>query len=262
MNRRPLLVAIFCIGAIIIPNLFGYPPAAASSNFSTEHIQDDFDPALFQKLRTVDALVEYINSTYKGEKNSTDFLHYIANVITLRFYHGYSYYSHNDNWIAALSGFVVWNDLSAIVLPDDILKHPHAACSQQSIVLMECAKRFGMDFRKILFDHHFAVEIKTENKWNYIDVDQEVICMDKSLDELIKEGNFLSLYKTKIPGNEAATILANPKYGEINSEGAPRAEKFQQFAGWLSSYFFVVVFFLQLLMYFHLKQQIPDLSKK
>src|SRR5829696_4847960 len=112
MNRRLLLIAFFCIGVIIIPNIFGYPPASASNNLPENTvIKDAFDPTLYQNLRTVDALVEHINNTYKGQKNSTDFLHYIANVISLRFYHGYSYYSHNDNWIAALSGFVVWNDL-------------------------------------------------------------------------------------------------------------------------------------------------------
>jgi hypothetical protein len=261
MNRRILLIAIFCIGAIIIPNLFGYPPAAASSNLaSNEIISDAFDPALYKKLNTVDALVDYINSTYKGQKNSTDFLRYVSKVITLRFYHGYSYYTMNDNWVAALSSLVVWDDLSAIVLPDDILKHPKAACSQQSIVMMECAKRYGMDFREILFDHHFALEIKMENKWNYVDVNQEVICMNKSLDDILKEGSLLSLYKNKIEKSKIETILANPKYGKVNFESAPNAVKFQELAGWLSSYFFVIVFFLQILIYFHFKVKSEKLN--
>jgi hypothetical protein len=47
-----------------------------------------------------------------------------------RFYHGYSHYSWWHNYMAYLAGKFVWSDLSAIVLPDDILKYPHAACSQ------------------------------------------------------------------------------------------------------------------------------------
>ena len=70
MNRRFLLVAIFCIGSLVIPNLFGYPPAAATSNITeTELIRDAFDPELYKKLNTVDALVEHLNTSYKGSKN-------------------------------------------------------------------------------------------------------------------------------------------------------------------------------------------------
>jgi hypothetical protein len=49
-------------------------------------------------------------------------------------------------------GEFVWSHLSAIVLPEDILKYPMAACSQQSIIMMECFKKIGVDYRKVGFE--------------------------------------------------------------------------------------------------------------
>jgi hypothetical protein len=251
MNRRFFLVAIICIGSIIIPGFFGYPPVAATNHLPTSQIKNEsFDPTLYQQIKSVDDLVNYIDKSYKGQKKTTDFLNYIASIISLRFYHGYSYYTNHDNWLAAVSGQLLWNDLSAIVLADDILKHPNAACSQQSIVLMECARRFGLDYRKVTFDHHFAVEIKVNNKWNYVDVNQEVVVKNKSLEDLINDKSFFPLYEEKLSQKNVHDVLANPKYGAINSDSANRAALFQTVSGLLSQYLILILFIAQIIFYY------------
>lgn len=256
MNRRLLLTTIVFTLAIILPNFFGYPPASASIAKPIENIHEAYDRNLVKKINSIDALVNFIDTSYKGKRDSKEFLLRMAQIISLRFYHGYSYYSENDNWIAFLSGKIIWNNLSAIVIPDDILKHPNAACSQQSIILMECAKRFGLQFRTISFDHHFATEIKIKDKWSYIDVNQEVIMKDRSLADLINKGEFKTLYKNKLPGSEIDAILAHPKYGQINSIGASKGYVFQKFTGWMSQYFFSLLLCIQILIYYNYKLKI------
>lgn len=264
MNQKYLLITIAVIGLITFPNLLGYPPASASKTINTKtHLTEAFDLTLSSEITTVDRLVQYINQNYTGERNTAEFLNYISSVVSSRFYHGYSYYSMNDNWMAALAGRLFWKDLSAIVLPDDILKHPNAACSQQGIVLMECVKRFGLDYRKIFFDHHFAAEVKISGKWHFIDVNLEVKPGNKSLKELVKHGTLYSLYQNKIPANEIHSVLAHPKYGEVNSKNAPKAEFFHQITGWASHYFLPLLLCLQLFaLYWYDQKSTQSLLKK
>jgi hypothetical protein len=247
MNHRFFLITIAVVGLIVLPNFFGYPPASASRKTQEKiHLTEAFEPWLSKRITTMDELMNYIDVNYKGEKNTPEFLNYISTVISSLFYHGYSYYSLSDNWVAALFGKLFWKDLSAIVIPDDILKHPNAACSQQSIVLMECVKRYGMDYRQIFFDHHFAVEVRVGNKWHYIDVNKEVSIPNKSLEDLLEEGSLFSLYKNKLPLLQVKQILGKPRYGTVNSSNAPRAELFQLITGRVSQNLFSLLFCLEL----------------
>lgn len=45
-----------------------------------------------------------------------------------------------------------------LFIPDDIMQYPMAACSQQSIVLMEFFRKKSIPYRKIGFDHYFELE--------------------------------------------------------------------------------------------------------
>src|SRR5689334_5773463 len=124
MNRLLLTVLILCLGLILLPSFTGHPPAAAAEINSIPNDyrnKEQFDSILAARIKSVDELVKYIDETYSGPKNTDAFLLHMSSIISLRFYHGYSYYSNNDNWIASLTGQCVWNDLNAIVIPDDIL---------------------------------------------------------------------------------------------------------------------------------------------
>ena len=68
--------------------------------------------------------------------------------------------------------------LSAIVVPDDILKYPLAACSQQSIVGMKVLMDKGFNIRRVGFDDpviggHFCYEVNYGNDWHFFDPNRE-----------------------------------------------------------------------------------------
>jgi hypothetical protein len=260
MNHRFFLITIAVIGLIVLPNFFGYPPASAAEHAKiTKHLTEAFDPWLAKKITTMDVLVRYIDTSYKEKRNTEAFLNYISAVVSSRFYHGYTYYTLSDNWVAALAGKLIWKDLSAIVIPDDILRHYRAACSQQEIVLMQSVKHFGMDYRQIFFDHHFAAEVKAGGKWHYVDVNQEIKAGDQSLEDLINNGTLYSLYRSKMPANEIQTILGHPRYGKINSQNAPKAELFQEVTGWISRFFFPALLCVQLFLLYWYKMKYKKL---
>jgi hypothetical protein len=249
MTRPLIIVAVLCFVVFLLPG--------AGKNLASVHdgdvppgLHEAYDPSLYIQLRDVKSLVGYIDQTYHGKKNTFEFANYIGTVVSKRFYHGYSYYSMNDNWIAALAGRMVWNDLSAIVVPDDIMKQPEAACSQQSIILMQCARHFGFDVRKVGYDHHFATEVKVGNKWHYIDPNLEVIPETESLDELIRNHSLYSLYKQKL-GKETDSILAHPFTSAPNENVAAKAMIFQEATSLLSEYFICFVFFIEAMLFFY-----------
>jgi hypothetical protein len=214
-----------------------------------DHLTEAYDPSLYLQTRTLQSLINYIDQTYHGQRNTFAFANYIGTTVSRRFYHGYSYYSMNDNWIAALAGQLVWKDLSAIVVPDDIMKQPLAACSQQSIILMLCARHFGFDVRKVGYDHHFATEVKVGNRWHYIDPNLEIIPDTASVDELIRNQSLYTLYQAKL-GNDTKTVLAHPFTSATNEKVASKAMFFQEITSWLSEYFFCFLFFIQALLFF------------
>jgi hypothetical protein len=255
MNRTFLTVIFVSLGLILIPNLRGYTSGSGTVAAEVHLKHDVYDPALFRQLQSFQDLVNYIDTSFKKRKNSPAFVHYIGKVISLRFYHGYSYYSQNDNWIAFLAGKFIWQDLSAIVIADDIMKHPSAACSQQSIILAECARYFGFDFRKIAFDHHYATEIRVGGDWLYIDPNLEVIPENQSLNSLLQSAQLFALYKDKLPENHLRIVLGHPRHGNINETPAFKAYLFQKISYLASEYFFCILFFIQVMIFYNYLQK-------
>jgi len=144
--------------------------------------------------------------------------------------HSYSYYSFCDNWIASLVGRLFWNDLSAIVVPDDIMKHPMAACSQVSLVLKECFVRTGVTYRKVGLLHHFVLEASINNRWYLYDPNLEPNFINgrKSLEELKRDHELYPAYAGRIPGENMTAVFAHPSYYASNIPLAAHARFFQQ----------------------------------
>jgi len=97
-----------------------------------------YNPKL-NAINTIDKSIIYIDSIYKVRNSSTLFdtalyVHTVSYFVKSRFYHGLSSYSFSENWIATISGNLLWSHFSAIVDPEDLLKHSEGLCSQQSIV--------------------------------------------------------------------------------------------------------------------------------
>ncbi|HET9826236.1 MAG TPA: hypothetical protein VFP87_12940 [Chitinophagaceae bacterium] len=190
------------------------------------HAWEQYDPSYFFKFQNINDIIDSANAQFKlGDRNSLKYYDYIADIVRKRFYHGYSSYSMADNPLIFLAG-KYWSNLSAIVLPDDIMKHPMAACSQQAIVLMEIFKRNGTDFRKVTFDHHFTVEARIEKKWRYFDSDMEPKFprRRKPLNELLATHMFDSVYKYAVANTaDFRKELGTARFGKVNQPPASRA---------------------------------------
>ena len=205
-----------------------------------------FDAAMAKKIRSMNDLEKYIDSLQaaNGIKfESVQYANLVSDVVRNRFYHCYSYYSLKENWIAALCGKFIWQDLSAIVIPDDILKYSMGGCSQQCIVLMEFFRRKRIDFKKVSYDHHFAMEAKLNDSWIYFDPDMEPPYTDGTrygLNYLLRSNHLEELYKNIISENTIKIMLGHPHEGKINEYPAPKAKFFHVITHFLSHWLWII----------------------
>lgn len=226
------LVLLFCASAFnsqagTMPDLRKWGPS-----------REEYDSSLFYRLQSIDDIISYADSVYRNEqRQSLEYSEILASTLRKRFYHiGYSYYTREDNWIAWLAGKLIWSHLHAIVLPDDILKHPGAACSQQAIVLKECFKRAGINYREVNLQGHFVLEGKVEGKWLLFDTNLEPRFPRgrKSLDALLRSGELVPAYSHALTPEQVNEVFAHPVYGAPNAPIAPNATLFQRTTGILS----------------------------
>lgn len=192
---------------------------------------EEYDPSYFSKFQKVSDIIDSADKVYNfSHQKSIDYFNTVAEIVRKRFYHGYSHYSYSDNFFVAASGQFLWLDLSSIVIPEDIMKHPMAACSQQAIVMMEIFRRKGIDYRKIAFPHHFAVEAKIDGVWEYFDTNLEPDFDHRreSLYNLFRGNRFDSIYRNVQIYNEYKKSMKQFTYGKINEHPAPNAKIFHQ----------------------------------
>jgi hypothetical protein len=127
----------------------------------------------------------------------------IDDILRNRFYHGYSEYSMQDNWLAYICSKVIFWGIKHPVIPDDILKYPMAACSQQGLVFQAMLRKYDISYATIAFGRsnnqhsgHYAVSAFYNNSWHYFDTNQEPIKLtnNPSIETIIKEGKLGSIY--------------------------------------------------------------------
>ncbi len=243
-----IFVILLCLSIIVLVD----QTAANSTNNSqflsevyidSDSINEDYDPGL-SRLKSVNDLLLYTDSLYysKGPVpfDSAAFANLFANVIRKKFYHGYSYYGSGNNLIASRIARFFKSDVNAIVIPDDIVKRPMAACSQQSIVLMTGLKSRGYSVRKVVFfdsdfGGHFCVEVKYGDNWHYYDTDLEI---DQQLANkhnrpgiaaIVADNRFLhKIYKDRLDSTDIDKLFPTYSYGQPDVEPAPRALIFQR----------------------------------
>jgi hypothetical protein len=224
---------------------------------------EEYDPNL-SKLNSIDNLVKYCDSiflvkvsTNNQDEVKKDYAEIVASVVRKRFFHGYSYYGFSTNYMALLLSKISVPGLSAVVIPDDIMKYPFAACSQQSIVIMEVLKSKGFETRKVgfqgkKFGGHFCFEVFYNGDWHFYDTNMEpdprvlnsyhrpgIAFLASHPEILVKAYN-------QYPRSEILDIFPTYTYGQINKFPAPNALIFQQITKFLSylSWFFFLFFFL------------------
>ena len=210
-----------------------------------------YDPSL-SKLNSLDKLEQYCDSLYAEKAFSNPSVEFesvytdiVSNIIRNRFYHGYSYGGFSNNYVGELIARTTMPGLSALVAPDDILKYPFAACSQQSIVMMEVLKSKGFKTRKITFDNlrvggHFAFEVFYDDKWHFHDhnMEPDKDLLDKygrpDINFLVDHPDILVQAYNHYPKDKILGIFSSHSYGAINTFPAPRAIVFQRVTKFLS----------------------------
>ena len=243
---------MFKLGSVKIVLLFGFlfilsilPLCTSTKNqFNVKNKYDElFIPELI-RLNSVQKLSYYIDSVYHDLSSSTSldtalFVKVSSDVIKKRFYHGVSNYSINDNWIAFLSSKLVWEHLSAIVKPDDILKHEEGLCSQQTIVFLEILNQKGVNFRTVGLGYkegpgHFLGEVKYNGTWHLHDVTVEpkwekVVNHHKSLEYYLQHKDSLYLaYEGRLDRKIFDKIMQKVEFGNKNQFPAKKMLFFHQ----------------------------------
>jgi hypothetical protein len=253
----------FALLATIV-QLVGKPGPLSSLNYEVPvyNKTENFDAALL-RLNSTDKLIEYCDSFYYAEHGAGSIIDFekrytetVSSVISKRFYHGYSHYSFSDNYLSVLFSRATLDGYSAIVIPNDILKHPNAACSQQSIVMMDVLMKRGLKTRKVGFNSktsgHFCFEVFYEGSWHFYDTnmepDAELLNAHNRPDiaSLVNDKELLVQAYSRYKKEAVLDIFSNYSYGVPNAFSAPRGIVLQQAAKFLSYtlWLFILIAFI------------------
>jgi hypothetical protein len=231
-----------------------------------------FDPSLM-RLNSISKFANYCDSVYGNSRiNPLDSEYYatiVAQTLRRRFYHGFSYYKLGQNFMANILAPFINKNLSAIVIPDDILKHPNAACSQQSIVGMEVFKRKGFNVRKVEFYNknyggHFCFEVYYENKRHFFDPDLEPSLRTMlslhypSIEELSRDRALIRKLYVRHETYYMTDAVTTFSYGKVNKFPARNARIYQ----YITKYLSYTLWFWLILAYFFVRKKLNYSKKK
>jgi hypothetical protein len=215
--------------------------------------KERFNPAL-SSINSIDELEEYVDRCAALKNippHSDEYTAVLAYVISCRFYHGFSHWKLNENWIAAVGQKITGMGLACKVKPEDIMKHPHAACSQQALVMMEILRRKQIDYRKAGFPHHYALEVKLNGHWYFFDPNMEPnISIAQRMHEHWKgeNDNLKKYYDPAIHPMLSYQFGNNQRVelGPVNEIPAQNASLFQGITSLLSKTLFCIPLFVLL----------------
>lgn len=252
-----LLLRILYVTFLVIVQAFTSRANNIPSLKKWGYAWEEYDSTLFYRLQNVGDLLSYADSALGvNARHSRAYSEFLAGTIRKRFFHGYSYYSIADNWLAWLAGVTFWDHLHAVVLPDDIMKFPNAACSQQAIVLKECFLAIGIAYREVNLTGHFVLEGKVEGQWLLFDTNLEPRFSKgrKSLEALTYNNELGLAYKHILSPQRLQVMFSNPIYKKENAPIAQNGVLFQQITGFLSKVL-PLVLPLSLIFYFILRKK-------
>lgn len=203
--------------------------------------KEKFSPSL-ATINSVDKLERYADNLAIQKSISTQSLDYcllVENIISQRFYHGFSHYTLSENWMAALIQKIPGTGTASKVHPDDILKNENAACSQQALVMMEILRRKRINYRKIGFPHHFAMEANIHGTWYYLDPNMEptISPYSRRHQSWSGKGDKLKKYYNPAIYTDMDYQFGENKYatiGAVNEVPASRLKMFQSVTSVLS----------------------------
>lgn len=111
--------------------------------------------------------------------------------------------------------------------------------SQQALVMMEILRRKNIEYRKVGFPHHYALEVKNNGKWYYFDPNMEpTMNLRQRLHENWNESNdILKKYYDTTKHKDLSYQFGNgvkASFGTVNEIPAKRLHLFQSITGVLS----------------------------
>jgi hypothetical protein len=199
----------------------------------------------FEKLE--DSLTVRIQNNYA---DTGLLVNAIDDILRTRFFHSYSTYTYRDNWIATLLGNYVWADFKYVVIPQDIIKYPMAACSQQGLLFQALLKKHHIKFATVQFKNtdgksgHYAVNAHYQGSWHYFDSNMEPkkIKGNPSMQTLLHDSLLTKVYplenkkwlEGKIKGNLIQRV-------NENKEGASRMILFHYFTAFMSNWLWLIL---------------------
>ena len=192
---------------------------------------EKYDSSL-KRLNSIESLIKYNDSLYFSDNTSKTidtirYVEHIVDLIQLRFKEGLARYSVKNNWILYYSNKYIWDHISAIVDPDDLMLFGGGLCSQQNIVFLEVLKRKKITFRTIGLGFpegpgHFLCEVRLKGNWNLYDLTLEpnfdrTTKITKGIDFYLQNiHEFHAAYDSIVDPERIDKLLQRVEYGEVN----------------------------------------------
>lgn len=183
-------------------------------------------------LNDLNQIILYTDSIFKLQNievksDTSAYVFYLSETIKNRFQFGLAHYNISYNWIASILGKFFWPHFSAIVKPNDILKHSNGLCSQQTIVFLEALKLKNIPFRSIGFGKkegpgHFLCEVYYNSSWHLYDVTKEpswnkIKKQHESLNYYLNNRDSLyKIYEDIVSPGLIDLYVSEIKIGEVN----------------------------------------------
>jgi hypothetical protein len=242
--------------------------------FTSEKVHDNapkdelFNPSLI-RINSIELATSYVDSIYRLNKctnfDTAKYVQIVSRFTKERFYHGLTHYSVSENWIASLSGKLLWSHMSAIVNPNDILKYPKGLCSQQAIIFMEILKGKHINVRSVGLGYkegpgHFLCEVHYNNSWRLHDVTMEpkwekIDNIHRSMDHYLQHKDSLYIaYESRLNLEVFNKLTEKVVYGNVNEFPAKNMLLFH-IATKIITYLLPIVFLLLFIGTFIIKSK-------
>jgi hypothetical protein len=226
---------------------------------------EKYDSTL-NRINTIEKLDSTINQYFKKYDDTAKVVLAIDNLIKRRFYQGYSKYTLDQNWMAVIFAVMFWDDFYYPVLPNDILKFPNAACSQQGIIFQNQLQRLKIPYETIALKQkinnrafgHYAVSIFYNKKWHFFDTSEEPIIIDSTMpniESIIERKLYEKMYVSKSNIETQSFFKTNSfTKDDRNIFSAYKMSIFHRTSRFLSNWLWLVILLINSLSFFRNKQ--------
>jgi hypothetical protein len=266
MMRRKLYLLFFLLSFILMGLSLYFTFFRSEDNFKSYlAVNEKYDTTL-NRISTIRELDIIIDQYFKKYDDTAKVVLAIDDLIKRRFYQGYSKYTLNHNWVAVLCAAVFWDDFYYPVLPNDILKFPNAACSQQGIIFQNQLQRLQIPYETIALKQkinnstfgHYTVSVFYDKKWHFFDTSEEPIIIDSTMpniESIIERKLYEKMY-VRASNIETQSFFKTNSYTKINRNvfSAHKMSMFHRISSFLSKWLWLILLLFNSLFFFRNKQ--------